>query len=201
MSALVRSGSISAAARSLGMSYRRAWLLVDTMNQSFKSPVVETLTGGQKGGGARVTDTGHEVLRRYLEMEAKAAASVNEQEKVNLNQKIDQCNNKINPFVNAEMAGKTDNSETPVIQATTVATSSENTAAPETKPEVTSSIIVDSAISVTGETGNVIVAEQVRAMENDSTLNLNYSQQNTETEQHAGEDQKIELIETGEPAK
>jgi len=69
-------GSISAAARSLGMSYRRAWLLVDTMNQSFKAPVVETLTGGQKGGGARVTDTGHEVLRRYLDMEAKAAASV-----------------------------------------------------------------------------------------------------------------------------
>ena len=58
------------------MSYRRAWLLVDTMNQSFKSPVVETLTGGQKGGGARVTETGHEVLQRYLEMEAKAAASV-----------------------------------------------------------------------------------------------------------------------------
>ena len=76
LKAIDASGSISAAARSLGMSYRRAWLLVDTMNQSFKSPVVETLTGGQKGGGARVTDTGHEVLRRYLDMEAKAAASV-----------------------------------------------------------------------------------------------------------------------------
>ena len=76
LKAIDASGSISAAARSLGMSYRRAWLLVDTMNQSFKLPVVETLTGGQKGGGARVTDTGHEVLRRYLDMEAKAAASV-----------------------------------------------------------------------------------------------------------------------------
>jgi len=76
LKAIDASGSISAAARSLGMSYRRAWLLVDTMNQSFKSPVVETLTGGQKGGGASVTDTGHEVLRRYLAMEAKAAASV-----------------------------------------------------------------------------------------------------------------------------
>jgi molybdate transport system regulatory protein len=76
LKAIDASGSISAAARSLGMSYRRAWLLVDTMNQSFKSPVVETLTGGQKGGGARVTDTGHEVLQRYLDMEAKAAASV-----------------------------------------------------------------------------------------------------------------------------
>jgi molybdate transport system regulatory protein len=74
--AIEAAGSISAAARELGMSYRRAWLLVDTMNQSFKSPVVETLTGGQKGGGARVTELGHEVLDRYLAMEAKAMASV-----------------------------------------------------------------------------------------------------------------------------
>jgi molybdate transport system regulatory protein len=69
-------GSISAAARELGMSYRRAWLLVDTMNQCFRNPLVETLTGGQHGGGARVTELGHEVLKRYLAMEAKAADSV-----------------------------------------------------------------------------------------------------------------------------
>jgi molybdate transport system regulatory protein len=74
--AIDNAGSISAAARSLGMSYRRAWLLVDTMNQCFKSPVVETLTGGQRGGGARVTELGRDVLARYLTMEAKAAASV-----------------------------------------------------------------------------------------------------------------------------
>ena len=74
--AIEESGSISAAARALGMSYRRAWLLVDTMNQCFRSPVVETLTGGQRGGGARLTELGREVLRRYLEMDAKAAASV-----------------------------------------------------------------------------------------------------------------------------
>jgi molybdate transport system regulatory protein len=74
--AIDRSGSISAAARELGMSYRRAWLLVDTMNQCFQHPLVETLTGGQHGGGARVTEVGHDVLRRYLEMEAKAARSV-----------------------------------------------------------------------------------------------------------------------------
>jgi molybdate transport system regulatory protein len=74
--AIDATGSISAAARALGMSYRRAWLLVDTMNQCFREPVVETLTGGQKGGGARVTDLGREVLRRYLEMDTKAAASV-----------------------------------------------------------------------------------------------------------------------------
>jgi len=74
--AIEDSGSISAAARDLGMSYRRAWLLVDTMNQCFKSPVVATLTGGQRGGGARVTELGREVLERYVAMEAKAAESV-----------------------------------------------------------------------------------------------------------------------------
>jgi len=74
--AIEQTGSISAAARALGMSYRRAWLLVDTMNQCFKAPLVETLTGGQKGGGAQITDLGQEVLSRYLEMEAKATASV-----------------------------------------------------------------------------------------------------------------------------
>ena len=74
--AIETTGSISAAARELGMSYRRAWLLVDTMNQCFRSPLVETLTGGQHGGGARVTELGQDVLRRYLEMEAKAADSV-----------------------------------------------------------------------------------------------------------------------------
>jgi len=69
-------GSISAAARAMRMSYRRAWVLVDTMNQSFRSPIVETLTGGRRGGGARVTAFGRDVLRRYGAMEAKAARSV-----------------------------------------------------------------------------------------------------------------------------
>ena len=76
LDAIAESGSISAAARKLGMSYRRAWLLVDTMNSSFKSPLVETLTGGAQGGGAQVTDLGHEVVKRYREMEKKACASV-----------------------------------------------------------------------------------------------------------------------------
>ena len=69
-------GSISAAARCMNMSYRRAWLLVDTMNQCFKSPLVETATGGKGGGGARISDFGREVLRRYREMEDKAANAV-----------------------------------------------------------------------------------------------------------------------------
>lgn len=76
LEAIDRTGSISAAARDLEMSYRRAWLLVDTMNQCFKQPLVSTETGGQRGGGAHVTEFGHDVLRRYIEMEAKAAASV-----------------------------------------------------------------------------------------------------------------------------
>ena len=76
LDAIAASGSISAAARELGMSYRRAWLLVETMNQSFHQPLVETATGGQYGGGAIVTDLGHEVVRRYRAMERKAAASV-----------------------------------------------------------------------------------------------------------------------------
>lgn len=74
--AIDRTGSISAAARDMGMSYRRAWDLVETMNQCFVKPLVETATGGRGGGGAQVTDFGREVVRRYRVMESKAARSV-----------------------------------------------------------------------------------------------------------------------------
>jgi molybdate transport system regulatory protein len=74
--AIADTGSISAAARQLEMSYRRAWLLVDTMNQCFRHPLVETATGGKSGGGARVTEFGLEVLERYQHMEARASAAV-----------------------------------------------------------------------------------------------------------------------------
>jgi molybdate transport system regulatory protein len=74
-----QAGSISAAARAMGMSYRRAWLLVETMNQSFTRPLVETAAGGKGGGGARISVTGVEVLRRYREMEDKAAEAVAEE--------------------------------------------------------------------------------------------------------------------------
>ena len=50
------------------MSYRRAWLLVQTMNGCFKAPLVETLKGGNDGGGARLTQTGREVLETYLDL-------------------------------------------------------------------------------------------------------------------------------------
>lgn len=60
----------------MGMSYRRAWDLVDTMNRCFLRPVVETATGGSHGGGAQVTAFGLEVLSRYRDLELKANAAV-----------------------------------------------------------------------------------------------------------------------------
>jgi molybdate transport system regulatory protein len=73
------SGSISAAARQMGMSYRRAWLLVDTMNQCFSSPLVATATGGSGGGGAGITPLGEQVLALYQRIEAKATTAVTDE--------------------------------------------------------------------------------------------------------------------------
>lgn len=61
--------SISAAARAMAMSYRRAWLLVDTMNSCFQQPLVLTATGGNHGGGASLSETGLNVLAIYKEYE------------------------------------------------------------------------------------------------------------------------------------
>ena len=68
LEAIAATGSISASAKRLGMSYRRAWLLVDTMNRCFREPVVASATGGAGGGGAQVTDFGREVLARFRAM-------------------------------------------------------------------------------------------------------------------------------------
>lgn len=76
LEAIDKRGSISAGARSMGMSYKRAWDLVDAMNKSFREPLVATATGGSQGGGARVTPFGHDVLARYRMMEAKANQSI-----------------------------------------------------------------------------------------------------------------------------
>lgn len=76
LEAIAHSGSISAAARTMHMSYRRAWLLVEAMNQAFKRPVVLTAAGGKGGGGAEITPFGHDLLSRYRVIEAKAAAAV-----------------------------------------------------------------------------------------------------------------------------
>ena len=69
-------GSISAAARELGMSYRRAWLLVEALNASFTEPVVTTATGGKRGGGAAVTPFGKRLVEAYYKMESKASAAI-----------------------------------------------------------------------------------------------------------------------------
>lgn len=68
LAAIRDAGSISGAARKMGMSYRRAWLLVETMNSCFERPLVETATGGKSGGGARLTPDGERVLSRYTAM-------------------------------------------------------------------------------------------------------------------------------------
>lgn len=65
LAAIAECGSISAAGRQLGMSYRRAWLLVDTMNRCFREPLVVTASGGQRGGGASLSPLGVTVLRQY----------------------------------------------------------------------------------------------------------------------------------------
>ena len=77
LQAIQETGSISAAARRMNMSYRRAWLLVDTMNRCFREPVVEAATGGKGGGGAQVTQFGNTVLAKYQIMEKTAIAAVN----------------------------------------------------------------------------------------------------------------------------
>ena len=76
LEAVAGTGSISAAARAMGMSYRRAWTLIEAMNRDFKKPLVETSAGGSGGGGAQVTAAGNEALRRYRAMEDKASAAV-----------------------------------------------------------------------------------------------------------------------------
>lgn len=68
-------GSIAAAGRSMGMSYRRAWLLVDALNALFEEPVIETKHGGPGGGGAELTAFGCRVVEQYHAIEAKAHAA------------------------------------------------------------------------------------------------------------------------------
>lgn len=72
LDAIAREGSISGAARSAGMTYRRAWLLVATMNDCFARPLVRTRKGGADGGSAILTPLGRTVLRLYREHAAAA---------------------------------------------------------------------------------------------------------------------------------
>lgn len=76
LEAVHETGSISKAAVSLGMSYKRAWDLIDTMNAEFTEPLVVTRTGGSRGGGAELSKTGVRVLRLYLAMDRKAKRAI-----------------------------------------------------------------------------------------------------------------------------
>lgn len=67
---IAASGSISAAGRAMGMSYKRAWQLVETLNGYFKAPLVTAATGGKAGGGAQLTALGQQVLAQYQAMTA-----------------------------------------------------------------------------------------------------------------------------------
>lgn len=75
MDAIDREGSISAAGRALGMSYRRAWLLVEGLNSDWRERVIETHVGGGAKTGARLTDFGRELLAAYRTVEARMMAA------------------------------------------------------------------------------------------------------------------------------
>jgi molybdate transport system regulatory protein len=70
-----KSGSITQAGRDLGLSYRRAWLLINDLNNSFRLPVIEAATGGIGGGGTRLTPFGRKLVQLYQAIEAEALAA------------------------------------------------------------------------------------------------------------------------------
>ena len=72
LKAVGETGSISAAGRALGMSYRRAWRLIEDLNRCFKQPLVTAQTGGKSGGGAELTELGQAVIDHYTAIAAKS---------------------------------------------------------------------------------------------------------------------------------
>jgi molybdate transport system regulatory protein len=72
LEAIAEHGSISAAARALRMSYRRAWVLADQLNHLFARPLIDSAHGGEGGGGAKLTPLGIEVVARYRRIEQAA---------------------------------------------------------------------------------------------------------------------------------
>lgn len=72
LEAIRKTGSISSAAREMGLSYRRAWEMVDVMNRCFKKPLVSRAVGGKGGGGTRLTRQGERVVSLYRTMETNA---------------------------------------------------------------------------------------------------------------------------------
>jgi len=76
---IAETGSIAAAGRRLGMSYKRAWSLVETLNGMFQEPLVAATKGGASGGGAALTATGEAVLARYRAIQERAARAAAEE--------------------------------------------------------------------------------------------------------------------------
>jgi molybdate transport system regulatory protein len=75
LEAISETGSLSAAAKSIDMSYRRAWILVNELNSSLKKPAVESSKGGENGGGSQVTATGQQLIALYRGIEVAAAVA------------------------------------------------------------------------------------------------------------------------------
>ena len=73
LEAIQKTRSITAAAKSIGMSYRRAWMLIDELNAALKKPAVHSLKGGEHGGGSEVTTTGQALVDVYRRIELHAA--------------------------------------------------------------------------------------------------------------------------------
>lgn len=79
LEAIVETGSISGAGRKIGMSYRRAWLLVEELNTLFSTPVVIANAGGAHGGGTEVTAFGQSLIAAFRRLEARTQAAITEE--------------------------------------------------------------------------------------------------------------------------
>lgn len=79
LEAIGRTGSISAAGRGMGMSYRRAWLLVDEANRMFRKPLVQASAGGSHGGGAQLTEFGRAIIEAFRRIEKRTHAAILEE--------------------------------------------------------------------------------------------------------------------------
>lgn len=88
-----KTGSISAAGKAMGMSYKRAWGLVQALNEGFGQPLVESSRGGAEQGGARLTDAGRSVLEHYRAMQNKTRAAIAD-DVLALRQKFDMAERK-----------------------------------------------------------------------------------------------------------
>lgn len=75
LEAIAEAGSITAGAKAIGMSYRRAWLLVSELNESLKSPALDSAKGGTHGGGSELTEVGRALIDAYRRVQATAASA------------------------------------------------------------------------------------------------------------------------------